>query len=378
MGGGGGTSSVAGNSGRAGVGGADAAVAMGGAAGATRDSGASNLRDGAVESTSDGPGRWRNSANTLCVPTSVGSGAASVYSDGSNLFAMAWTPTSSKPPASGPATLWANDGSGWRTQFTWSKDAEFPTRYYAGNRAGIRGRVDGALFAFGRYGCAIELVDELGAHCSGAVPSVADLFVAGGNTAYATDGYYLLKYDGGVWTQVGGRFPLGDAAMVQGYALWADKSTVVVGGDNGYVLVIRDEKTVTVLPKPAEAYNITGIWAWSANDIWAATEAGDLFRYDGSQWTLKWTPPAYMGGGPRLWGADGHLFFVSWGTFAEWDGTGLRSLLPSDQSNWQFTDVWGNSATEVFAASVATSDAQIGSCNAVQVWWYDGTTARTM
>jgi hypothetical protein len=291
---------------------------------------------------------------------------------------MAWNASGSKPAVGSPATLWANDGSGWRTYFTWSKDAQFPGRYYGGTRAGIRGSADGSLFAFGRYGCAIELVDQLGARCSGALPSVADLFVSGRNTAYATDGSYLLKFDGSVWTQVGGRFPLGDAAMVQGYALWADPSTVVVGGDNGYVLSIQDEKLVTVLPKPADAYNITGVWAWSANDIWVATEGGTLYRFDGAQWTLKWTPTDFMGGGARLWGVAGHLFVVGYGQFAEWDGSALRSLLPAAQANRQFTDVWGNSPTEVFATSVATSDAQTDSCNAVELWWYDGTTARTM
>lgn len=379
MGGSAGTSILGGRSGRGGVSGSDAGTATGGTAGTIRDGGAADLRDGGPEVGADGPIRWRNSANSLCVPTSVGSGSASVYSDDRDLFVMAWTTPSSKPAGVSPATLWANDGSGWRTYFTWSKDAQFPTRFYGGSRAGIRGRPDRSLFAFGRYGCAIELVDEAGEHCSGAVPSIADLFVVGSaSTSYATDGFNLLKYDGSMWIQVGGRYPVGDAGMAQGYSLWADESTVVVGGDNGYILTIQDEKLVTILPRPTNASNITGVWAFGANDIWAATEGGELHRYDGSQWTLKWAPTEYMGGGARLWGVAGHLFVVGYGQFAEWDGSALRSLLPVAQENRQFTDVWGNSPTEVFATSVATSNAQIGSCDAVELWWYDGTTARTM
>lgn len=135
---------------------------------------------------------------------------------------------------------------------------------------------------------------------------------------------------------------------------------------------------MTVLPRPTDAHNITGVWSFGASDIWAVTEGGHLHHYDGSQWTLKWSPTEYAGGGARLWGAAGHLFVVGYGQFAEWDGSALRSLLPSAQANRQFTDVWGNSPTEVFATSVATSDDSVGSCDAVELWWYDGTTARTM
>lgn len=374
-----GTSSVAGSAGRGGISGRDGGVTTGGAAGAIPD-GSADLRDGGPDTGTgaDGRPRWRDSANNLCAPASVGSGSASVYSDNRNLFVMAWNSPEATSSAERTATIWTNDGSGWRTYFSWSKDAQFPSRFFGGTRAGIRGRPDGSLFAFGRFGCAIELIDAAGEHCSGALPTIADLFVSASNTPYATDGYCLLKYDGSMWLQVGERFPTGDGGTLQGHALWADDAMAVVGGNNGYILSIRGEKVVTVLPQPPEAYNIAGVWAWSANDIWAVTEGGDLHHYDGTQWTLKWKPTTYMGGGARLWGVAGHLFVVGYGEFAEWDGTALRSLLPSTQVSRQFTDVWGNSPTEVFATSVATPDAQIGSCNAVELWWYDGTTARTM
>jgi hypothetical protein len=363
----GGVTGTGGGVGKGGVSGSDGGISSGGAA---------ELPVGGPETGVDGPVRWRNSGNSLCVPTSVGLGSASVYSDDRNLFVMAWSTPDSKPAPDSPASIWANDGAGWRTYFSWSKDAQFPSRFYGGTRAGLRGRADGSLFAFGRFGCAIELIDDAGEHCSGAVPSVADLFAMGTSTPYATDGYYLLKYDGSIWTQVGERFPASDAGMRPGYALWADASTVVVGGSNGYIITVQDEKVVTMLPTPGKADNITGVWSFGANDLWAATEGGDLYGYDGAQWTLKWK--SAVGGAARLWGMAGHLFVVGYGQFAEWDGSTLRSLLPSEQADRQFTDVWGNSPTEVFATSVATSGAQIGSCNAVELWWYDGTTARTM
>lgn len=368
-----GGSGIAGGVGKGGVSGGDGGTASGGAAGGARDGGPADLRDGGG---TDSTVRWRDSANRLCAPTYVELGGASIYSDDRGLFVMAWS--APRPPTDSPATIWTNDGSGWRTYFSWSKDAAFPTRLYGGTKAGIRGLPDGSLFAFGRYGCAIELIDDAGELCSGALSSVADLFVSGAKTAYAVDGFYLLKYDGSLWTQVGERFPTRDGGRAQAYTLWAGPTTIVVGGDNGYVLRIEDEKVVTVLPKPTDAHNITGAWAWGASDIWVATEGGQLHHYDGTQWTLQWQPTDYMGGGVRLWGVDGHLFVVGYGQFAKWEGGTLRTLLPSAQPNRQFTDVWGNSPTEVFATSVATSDAQIGSCDAVELWWYDGTTARTM
>jgi len=79
----------------------------------------------------------------------------------------------------------------------------------------------------------------------------------------------------------------------------------------------------------------------------------------------------------RLWGHDGHLFVVSNQLFAEWDGSQPRNLLPADAGPISFTDVWGNSLTEVFATGLG-SDSETGGCSAFQVWWYDGTVAGPM
>ena len=270
------------------------------------------------------------------------------------------------PDGDNSVSIWANSGTGWRSYFTWPKGTPNPMR-------GIRGIVDGRLFAFGYANCGIQLVDDVGAHCSGAAAEIADLSVVNANLAYAAYNDILLKYDGELWTQLGGPLPFKDWGDAKG--IWADASTIVVTGSNGNVVMIKDEQTAVVLPEPI-ASNILTAWAFAANDIWIGTEGSELYHYDGSQWSLKASlPPGRGVTVVRLWGKDGHL--LSNQLFAEWDGSQLHNLLPAEAGPISFTDVWGNSPTEVFATGVG-SDAQTGGCGAYQVWWYDGTVARPM
>jgi hypothetical protein len=310
----------------------------------------------------DGPPHWRESLGNLCMGSQkYVSIPAGVWSDDRGVFALV-------PDGDNPVSIWANSGTGWHTYVSWPKG----TQYFTG---GIRGIVDGPLFAFGGFQCAIQLVDEGGVHCSGAATGTADLFVVSPNLAYAAYHDILLKFDGELWTQLGAPLPFNGEFDAKG--LWADTSTVVVAGSNGQVAMLKDEQLPVALPEPT-ASNILATWAFGANDIWVGTEGPELYHYDGSQWSFKASLPPPRGVTfVRLWGHDGHLFVVSNQLFAEWDGSQLHSLLPADMGAISFTDLWGNSLTEVFAIGIG-SDTQTGDCSAFQVWWYDGTVARPM
>ena len=355
--------SAGGSGGRSASGGSAGQVATGGVADAgAGGAGGKTTGPGVDGAAADGPPHWRESSGKLCTGyQKFASIAASVWSDDRGVFALV-------PDGDNPVSIWANSGTGWRTYFSWPKG----TQYFTG---GIRGIVNGPLFAFGNFQCAIQLVDEGGAHCSGASANIADLFVISPNLAYAAYHDILLKFDGELWTQLGDPFPLGGKFDAKG--LWADASTIVVTGSNGQVVLIENEQTPVLLPEPAEA-NILGTWAFGANDIWIGTEGSELYHYDGSQWSFKASlPPGRGVTSVRLWGKDGHLFVASNQLFAEWDGAQPRNLLPVDAGTISFTDLWGTSLTEVFATGVG-SDTETSDCSAFQVWWYDGTVARPM
>ena len=367
----GGMGGILATGGRTGVGGSGGRSASGGSAGQVATGGVADAGAGGTGgkttgpdvdgAAADGPPHWRESAGSLCTGLQkYASIAASVWSDDRGVFAII-------PDGDNPVSIWANSGTGWRTYFSWPKGKWNST-------GGIRGIVDGPLVAFSQSTCGIQLVDDAGAHCSGAAPALA-LSVVGANLAYAAYYDILLKFDGELWTQLGAPLPYNGKFNAKD--LWANASTIVVAGSNGQIAVLEDEQTPAPLPEPTAA-NILATWAFGANDIWIGTEGSELYHYDGSQWSFKASlPPGRGVTFVRLWGKDGHLFVASNQLFAEWDGSQLRNLLPADAGSVSFTDVWGNSPTEVFATGVG-SDTETSGCSAFQVWWYDGTVARPM
>ena len=187
--------------------------------------------------------------------------------------------------------------------------------------------------------------------------SPTDVWAAG---ADGGQGGVLLHFDGTSWTRV----PTG-----QNYDLWwvhalaADR--IIVGGAGGTVL-FWDGATFTRQVVPGRAADtVFGVWAASADDVWAvggrAGRYGFLWHFDGTSWTSVSLPddtrlnaagelPALF----KVWGrASNDVYAVgSDGYMLHYDGAAW-SIIPTETTETLFT-VHGN-GDEVLAVGAQGS-----------------------
>lgn len=312
--------------------------------------------DGALDSrgTGDVVATWRESRAALCVGTGPYPTVADVWSDSRGVFLLA-------AEDSRPATIRKNLGKVWETSYAWPPGTVQMT-------GGLKGFQGGPLVVYGGSPYGIQLVDDQGAHVSGAGGG-SDVAVVGPELAYAIYSDRVLRFDGAFWTQLGS--PLPPAGQVNTRALWADSSVLVVAADAGRVFVIRPDRP-PVLQTGLPETDFTAVWGFGADDLWLGSADGQLFHYDGTRWTPKATLQGDCVGIRKLWGSEGELFVLSRSLFAKWDGSRIEVLasLPCDDTA-EFQGLWGNSRREVFISLVDRSQAAPG-CGPIQVRWYDG------
>jgi hypothetical protein len=296
---------------------------------------------------------------------------ASVWSDSRGVFLLTYDDDS--PPA-----IWANQGQGWQTSYTWPEGTSISS---GPGRAALKGFVDGPLVPLGVPPCSIQLVDGQGARCSGASREVADVAIVRADLAYAAYSDRILRFDGGFWTQMGDPLPPPEGSLsfgpVRASALWADASTMVIGtyetGTEGFVYLVSSEGQ-PVLQTGLPRVGFTSAWGFGSTDLWVGSSDGGLYHYDGSGWTQKASLTADGYGIMRMWGSEGNLFMVTSTEFARWDGTSLMTL-ESLGSGVLYRDLWGNSGKEVFVTLVSYEDSKNPE---FQARWFDGSSVHRL
>ena len=315
--------------------------------------------DGAVDH--GGPPLWRNSYSRFCENTADSyANVIQVWSDDRGVFLIVQDYDRSLPPS-----IRANTGNGWQTTYAWPNGTSMD---YEG---GLRGFVDGPLIAYGISHCAIQLVDSNGAVCSGAPTGSTSIAVVDASLAYSAYEDRVLRFDGSLWTQLGDPLPSNPAATTRPRArgIWADSSIIVVVANEGSVYFVDPSSGQAVLQAGLPKSDTAAVWGFGSKDIWIGNDAGALYHYDGTTWSLA--PPIVEGSGlpnVRLWGSEGKLFVATATVFAEWDGSRF-SVLESLTSHGMYNDLWGNSPEEVFITVNRGDDKD---CGPFQVRWFDG------
>lgn len=123
---------------------------------------------------------------------------------------------------------------------------------------------------------------------------------------------------------------------------------------------------------PAGGYSTA--WFYGANDFLLGNNYGGLVHYDGSQWSFLDT--GLRDSISAMWGAsNGTVFMYSQGAIGRWKAGAFEALLQGSldaSHNPGFTDMWGNSSTEVFFA-INDYAFESYTCGSTFLVWFDGT-----
>ena len=315
---------------------------------------------------------WRDSPSPLCSNTEQypGDQVGDVWSDERGIFILTtgWT--------SG-TTIFANAGKGWQTTMTWPSW----TCFLAG---GLRGFVDGPLVVYegashdrgvcGSRTCSIQFVDQNVASCSSAASMTADVAVVSANLAFSLSRDRVLQFDGNYWTQLGG--PLPSAGTGSARAMWANASTIAIAADAGRIYIIQPGQDPVVQTGLPDA-DFTAIWGFGASDIWAGNAEGQLYHYDGANWSLKASLQDSSQGSSaapgivKLWGSEGALFMISSATLGKWDGASITVLDSLDGVSQYYQGLWGNSPSEVFV-TLFDGESTASACGPFKARWWNG------
>jgi hypothetical protein len=267
------------------------------------------------------------------------------------------------------------DGAAWSALTLPDDDASFLSMWAASPRdifaVGLNGlamHFDGATWTSLASGSTVDFTDVWGV-------SANELIVVGTDF----DGGHVLRYAGGVWTE------LPDTLATPPRAVWATGArNILVAGDGGYVerydgrfwtpvraadgLVTWMDawpastnsvyfagtggwvghyagSVFTTTPTPTQE-SLYGVFGYSDTDVWAVGDGGAIVHFDGAGWTL-----AESGTTADLrdvWGWDGGAIAVGFnGTVVLYDGTSWHT--PFDGRATAYHDMFGFSEDEVFA-----------------------------
>lgn len=163
---------------------------------------------------------------------------------------------------------------------------------------------------------------------------------------YALDGNQVLK-----WTPLSGWITLAQLPDIA-QAIYGDANTIVVVGEEAVYRASASTgqfESLTGLPQSTSdiwSFGGVSVWAFSLNDIWIGTFAGELAHFDGSAWQLH--PTGTVGSGDpmvrTLWGKDGQLYYSTSAEFGRWNGERVEPLL----SNISVSAVTARALDEVF------------------------------
>ena len=110
-------------------------------------------------------------------------------------------------------------------------------------------------------------------------------------------------------------------------AIWGDESVVWLAGDGGtlrrLVRANMQTKTFEIVPSPV-ATDLTGIFGFGADDVWAVGDDSTVIHWDGTSWTKLSTPFDDLEDKPNLlavWGSSpDDVWIVGDGTMLHFQG----------------------------------------------------------
>jgi hypothetical protein len=347
--------------------------------------------------SSDLHGVWSASATSVFA---VGDGGAIIHFDGTNWSPMTsnttasllavWGASASDIYAVGSAgTILHYDGTTWSVT-TWPTTLDLSGVYGDGGTVVIVGATPsppaGSLILrkVGGASWVDETVDLTGYHLN-AVWGGGGTFVAVGGVTGSLDSSTIVVFDGGAWTKRS--LPVAGSEL---YSVWGASATdIVVGGFAGYMM--RGDGQTFAPMRISSTRLVSGLWGTSASNVLATSTGGYVLRHDGIAWAPAQDigiPSAklidvwrYANGDLLVVGEQGQVYSVQDGvttsipiagaltddvqgiwdsgdgtTFVATAGSGVRKRGPADSSFVScgldalvYDDVWGTSATNVFA-----------------------------
>ena len=196
------------------------------------------------------------------------------------------------------------------------------------------------------------------------VPSTASMYSVWGtspsNIYFSGSSGTLLHFDGvSSWT------PIETGTLSPLLGIWGSApNDVYIVGLNGTALHF-DGQTVTPMALPGLTVQSSGateslgaVWGSSAKDVWigGGDSSGDLWHFDGAQWTKStlWSVPGAVGVGiTGLWGASSSdLWAVGGNNAYHFDGAAWTSV-PLPTTGATLIRVWGAGSLNVFATGVS-------------------------
>jgi hypothetical protein len=162
---------------------------------------------------------------------------------------------------------------------------------------------------------------------------------------WATSGSKIYRYRGSAmgWSEVAHGIPNPPSFN----AIWvlAPDDYAVGGGDVNWEVIRVKGGTIS---RTYTYGQTTGIWGASGDDIWAVSEEGGIFHWDGKMWSKSMTMGA---GGDRphaVWGLGAADVWAAGSseTLEHWDG---KAWTPTTTQN-SYGAVWGAATNDVWAA----------------------------
>jgi hypothetical protein len=150
-------------------------------------------------------------------------------------------------------------------------------------------------------------------------------------------GTQIIHYDGATWTP-----SLVPADLSVFTAIWAANPTSVFAGTNAGGLW-RHDGSNWQQESTDNGFKVTDIWGTSPTDVWAVDEGGFVRHWNGSAWTQS------TRFGAALHGVRGTSATNVWvggaGILAQWNGGGWFSLDPATTAIGSIRGIWLSAAT---------------------------------
>ncbi len=227
----------------------------------------------------------------------------------------------------------------------------------SGNLYGVWGSSPNQVWAVGESGRIMEYNGSSWmVHSEHTWPQLNAIWGADAENIWAVgDNGVIIKYDGNSWN-------LQNMSIFQKYnSVWGSSPNDVwaVGGGN----IARYNGTIwTVNPAPPSlAGNLVAVSGTAANDVWVVNEAGNVWTFNGSQWTSRGSAGILFSKG--LWVKDASNAWVAGlSRISHYDGTTwsvqalneqsfiVRSIWGTDSKLWatgSYSSIWSNNISPV-------------------------------
>jgi len=209
---------------------------------------------------------------------------------------------------------------------------------------------DDLIMAVGHHGAIYRWDGDEWLECSqGTTNSLWGVWTYAADDAIACGlGGSLVRWNGTEWQDQG--FPQSTSF----YSLWGtgpDDVTATAGPGMIPLIYQWDGHQWRQLEAPAGLWEMLGLWGTGPDDLYIGTHDGQhgiVLHWDGHVWTRLLDDLRYPV--QRVWGIEGGPLFAAAGNLIfRWDGTDWLDISP-DTEGYHIHDIWGPSATELFAA----------------------------